>query len=775
MNYKYLVSKSLFLYLLICIGRSTPVFAQDAVPDFGIIPAPARLSATSGTFVLNKFTLIKADDVNDPAVAFLKGYLFNLLKTKNRTLSAVSKPSFKSVTTIVITSKGAEKLPPEAYKLIVTSAKVTLIGKGAGLFYGIQSFIQLFPAKESTDFKLPCLIIEDQPRFGYRGMMLDVSRHFFSVQEVKKFINLMATYKLNTFHWHLTDSEGWRIEIKKYPKLMQVGAYRFLTTGYMWPIRDYNRDWLDKTTYGGYYTQEEIKEVVKYARQRYITIIPEIEMPGHSGAALRAYPQFKCDVPNGVKPTSYTDITYCPTEKTFAFLEDVLTEVINLFPSHYIHIGGDEANKDPWKQSVFCQNLIKEQGLKNEQGLQSYFIRRIEKFLNSKGRDIIGWEEILEGGLAPNATVMSWKSEQGGIEAAKQKHQVVMTPGSSGMYFNYYAGKTDLEPISYGYYSPLEKVYHYDPMAKGLTENERQYIKGVQAGIWTEIISTNTKLEYMAIPRMFALSEVAWSIPERKNYEDFLEKRLPLHLERADANGYRYRVPEAFGVMDTVMIGAEFTFKLKSPVPAAKIYYTLNGRAPDDTDLEYTGPITFYVPPMEKRELRTVVITPSGKRSVPTSTIMYNKTALPARDYNAAKAGLKYKVLKGPFLSLDQMEYLPAIDSGITSSFSTNVFKKKFSSFGLIYEGSILIDQDDIFNFFMSSDDSAQLLIDDEIIISNNKINFPQEKMGAIPLAKGFHKIKVKYFDNGGINVLKLSMEARDMLRKDLAEKNLFY
>lgn len=779
MNFKspalnlYRVKLNIFFLGLFMVQISV-ANAQESGPNFGIIPAPNHIVKNGGVFTLNQYTSIKADDPANPAVAFLKDHLNRISKLSGSLKSGKLK-SQSHATIIKITSQGAEKIPAEGYKLTVTPSEVTLVGKDAGLFYAVQTLIQLLPVQKNGNIAIPCVEIEDRPRFAYRGTMLDVSRHFFTVQEVKKFIDLMALYKLNTFHWHLTDNEGWRIEIKKYPKLTQIGSNRNLTVGNMWPTREKNRDWLDSVNYGGYYTQEEIKEVVKYASNRYITIIPEIEMPGHSGAALLAYPELKCELPKDSKASSVNDITLCPNEETFKFLEDILTEVVALFPSSYIHIGGDEANKAAWKQSPFTQNLIKQLKLKDEHELQSYFIRRMEKFLNSKGRNIIGWEEILEGGLAPNATVMSWKSERGGILSAKQKHDVIMSPAPLGLYFNYYPGKTDMEPVSYGYYNPIEKVYSYNPVPKELTEDEQKYVKGVQASIWTEVISTNAKLEYMAIPRIFALSEVAWTDLQNKNYQDFLERRVPLHLARVDKSGYHYRVPEAFGAPDTTMIGSKFTFKLSPPVPGAKIYYTLNGRIPGDTDFEYTKPLTFYVPASEKRELRTMVITPSGKRSAATSTVMHNAPFLALANHSDLKQGITYKLFKGPFRSLDHMEGTVVVDSGVAKNIITNDFKRKNSSFGVIYEGYIKVEKDGIYNFFLASDDQSQLVIDDESVVENNRNNFPQEKMGAVRLKSGVHKIMLKYFANGGNNILRVAISGPGLSRREIGEENLFY
>lgn len=743
------------------------VNARD--PGIPIIPAPASMKKLSGEFVFDQSTVIKADNATDRVAVYLNDYLKNRLSFNSKvTTGAVPRKH----TSVIITSKGAEKLSAEGYRLTITPTQVTIIGKDAGLFYGLQSLLQLFPLEKTTIIKLPCVEIEDQPRFGYRGMMLDVSRHFFTAEEVKKFIDLMAIYKLNYFHWHLVDNEGWRMEIKKYPRLTEVGGYRTTT------MIGSNRDWFDKVPYGGFYTQEQVKDVVKYASDRFVTIIPEIEMPAHSIAALRAYPELKCEKPADSKNDRLYNYIYCPTEETFKFLEDILTEVIAIFPAQYIHIGGDEANKVPWKESVFCQNLMKELKLKDEHELQSYFIQRMEKFINTKGRTIIGWDEILEGGLAPNAIVMSWRGEDGGIAAAQQKHNVIMTPGTTGLYFDHAQSTSEMEPFNFGGYinnvATLEKAYRYNPVPASLTPEQQKYILGVQANIWGEFIGTQAKVEYMAYPRMQALAENAWTPLEKKNYKDFLENRLPHHLSYLDLHNINYRVPTAMKSIDTTMIGEEFTFELKAPFPGCRIYYSINGRVPGDTDWEYKEPLKFFVPPNEKRELQTLVITPAGRRSVVTRTILYNKTPLPATTPAKTEPGLSYKILKGTFASVELLETLHPIDSGITANLSTADFRKKNPTFGLILEGLIRVDADAPYTFSMYSDDGAQLFIDNELVIDNDKpCKF--EKMGAIPLTRGYHKIRIKYFDKGAASSIKLFISGPGIERKEVNESMLFH
>lgn len=726
-------------FLLIILSLLIFTFQTNAQtlnddPHLGIIPAPASITKAQGSFVFSQLTQIKADNIKDRNVAFLKDFLLNSRHFNNKLSKYNSKVKSAKGTTLILTAKGSAALPKEGYKLTITPHRITIIGKDAGVFYGIQTLMQLFPVEISGTEKFNCMTIEDSPRFGYRGMMLDVSRHFFTVPQVKKVIELMAAYKLNNFHWHLVDGQGWRIEIKKYPKLTQVGAYRMQTTF------GSNRDWPDSLSYGGFYTQDDIRDVVKFAAQRYINVIPEIEMPAHSEAALRAYPELRCESPADSKiPARDINNIYCPTEETFTFLENVLTEVMELFPSKYIHIGGDEAGKQPWKESAFCQALIKEKGLKDEHELQSYFIQRIEKFLNSKGRSIIGWDEILEGGLAPNATVMSWTGEAGGIAAAHQKHNVIMTPQTTGNYFDHYQSGSPQEPVSFGRYAALDETYNYDPVSKELTSDEQKYVIGTQGNLWTEYVPTVAKLQYQILPRLFALSEVAWSLPKNKDYTNFSEIRLAKHFARLEAMHYNYRVPTALPVIDTMVFGSKFTFAPKSVVPGARIFITYNGRDPLDTDWEYTSPVTIVVPPNEKREFKTRVITPTGRRSIATHILMYNRALMPAANYTANKPGLSYKLIKSKFATPEQLDYASTADSVVTDRLNAETFKKDNPNFGAVYSGYINIPADGAYNFSTASYTDTQVFIDGEKIT---------ESEPALPLAKGFHTIKVKYIYN---------------------------
>jgi len=547
-----------------------------------IIPQPSEQTINKGSFILNDSTGIQYDDAFKISAEFLKTYIEeggNLRLQENNTISFIKDDS----------------LTNEGYILEVLPKNIKIKAKtDQGAFYAAQSLRQLLPPEfENGTFQdeeviIPCTTIKDEPEFTYRGMHLDVGRHMFSVDFIKKYIDALAMLKMNTFHWHLTEDQGWRIEIKKYPKLQEIAAFRNETLVGHYSDQPHK---FDGKTYGGFYTQEEVKDVVAYAKSRFVTVIPEIELPGHAQAAIAAYPELGCtgeQVEVVTKWGVYEEI-YCPKEETFTFLENVLDEVLALFPSKYIHIGGDEAPKTRWKNCDHCQALIKKEGLKDEHELQSYFISRIEAYLNSKGRQIIGWDEILEGGLAPNATVMSWRGINGAIEAAKQHHNVIMTP-TSHCYFDYYQSENEDEPIAIGGFLPLEKVYSFNPIPDELNEEESKYVLGAQGNIWTEYIKTSEHVEYMAFPRILAMSEVVWSKQENKNYADFV-KRVENFHERLDALNINYAnyLYEIEG--DLLSDNNGLRYQLQTLTDGKTIRFTLDGSEPTVNSEAYTKPI----------------------------------------------------------------------------------------------------------------------------------------------------------------------------------------
>ena len=496
-----------------------------------LIPAPEQITLQEGQFVLDNSVGIAVKTRNMSEISNLTSYLIDKIESETGVFISSKKENNKNIK-LEILNKPNQNLQKEGYILNVTTKEIQIKANNiTGLFYGIQSLLQYIIANNTqTPIKLNNLSISDKPNFAWRGMVLDVSRHFFNVSAIKEMLDIMAFYKLNVFHWHLTDNEGWRIEIKKYPKLTSTGAWRTEIPGSVFYQKDstYNKKLTGNLyKYGGYYSQKQIKEIVDYAKERNITVVPEIDLPGHSGAALTAYPEFSCekhkqDTPNstlwnGVVNVNNVNLNYCAgQDESFVFLEDILTEVMSLFPSEYIHIGGDEVDKSYWKRCSACQKRMKDNNLSDEHELQSYFIQRIEKFINSKGKKIIGWDEILEGGLAPNATVMSWRGEQGGIKAAKLKKNVIMSP-SDPFYFNRYQGTPENEPFAAAFsINTLEKVYKYNLNSNQLSQEEQQYILGAEFGVWTEFISSVEHLEYIILPRMLAFSENLWSVEKKK-------------------------------------------------------------------------------------------------------------------------------------------------------------------------------------------------------------------------------------------------------------------
>jgi hexosaminidase len=569
---------------------------------YNIIPQPDTLIAKSGTFVINNETRIILQTNDAPTAAVAKLFSNQVsITTGIKLFTEVSLPKVpqikpktkKSITVSPVTNailfiKSTQAMPEDGYKLSVESNLVTVTASGSqGFFYALQTLFQLLPAEIYSSAKvnglqliIPCVNIVDKPRYEHRGFMLDVGRHFMPLSFVKKTIDLLAMHKMNILHWHLTEDQGWRIEILKYPRLTQLGSVRSETIdgkmSYNQPLK------FDGKEHSGFYTQDEIRDVVKYAQERYVTIIPEIEMPGHALAALAAYPELGCTGgPYSVaKIWGVIEDVYCPTEKTFEFIEDVLTEVMDLFPSKYIHIGGDECPKITWQRSKFCQDLMKAQGLKDEHELQSYFIKRIDKFLTSKDRKIMGWDEILEGGLSPNATVMSWRGVQGGIEAAKQKHDVVMTPNSY-VYIDYYQSHPITEPLAIGGFLTLEKVYSYEPTPSELKPEEAKHILGAQVNLWTEYVATPEHAEYMTFPRACALSEVTWTPSINKNFADF-GRRLEAHFKRLDVLNVNY-AKSIFDIKETATPNKNtqtVEVKLEPFVRDAQVRYSLDFSKP---------------------------------------------------------------------------------------------------------------------------------------------------------------------------------------------------
>lgn len=554
-----------FILLIVGSFLSVALHAQSA-----IVPQPVNVNYGNRYFDITASEIINNAQVD---LSFESNYLRLALKSKAQ---QSGNPDFQvdplSIPIHLNLFSPDTLLPEGWYSLHTTEKSIQILATSkVGIFYGIQSLLQLSIWRDDKRLVIKeAQVNGDYPRFAWRGMHLDVSRHFFPVDFIKRYIDMLAMHKMNVFHWHLTDDQGWRIEIKQFTKLTEIGGWRNSTM-----VGHYSEHRYDSLRYGGFYTQDEIREVVQYAAQRNITIVPEIEMPGHAMAALAAYPQFSCNGGPFTVPGKWGvfDDVFCPKEETFLFLEKVLDEVCRLFPGKFIHIGGDECPKTRWKTCKNCQKRIQDEKLKDEHELQSYFIQRIEKYLNSKGRQIIGWDEILEGGLAPKAAVMSWRGTEGGIEAARLKHPVVMTPGSH-CYFDHYQGNPRQEPIAIGGFTPLEKVYQYDPIPTDLNAEERQYILGAQANVWTEYILNENHVEYMALPRMAAMAEVLWSYPSKRNYSDFFRRMQWLQNSYEDA-GFNFSKSFLRPQISTFSKNGELWMRLDPPSPDMQLNYRI--------------------------------------------------------------------------------------------------------------------------------------------------------------------------------------------------------
>lgn len=612
--------------LLTCMMVSTlAVGAQTlSVKQYKIVPQPQQMDyrKDNSGFTLQKQTKIWYAVKNEKMernARFLADYIRSLTGMELEVTSKQPSDNY-----ICITNR-LKNTNDEAYSLKVEANRITIDGASeAGVFYGIQTLRKMIPNSHVPQIELAKVDISDAPRFGYRGMMLDVCRHFFTVDEVKTYIDMLALHNMNRLHWHLSEDQGWRIEIKKYPRLTEYGSVRKETI-----VGSYESGIYDKTPYGGYYTQEQAREIVKYAADRYITVIPEIDLPGHMVAALASYPELGCTGgPYEVRTTwgIADDVLCAGNPRTMEFIKDVLNEITQIFPSKYIHIGGDECPRIRWEKCPKCQAKIKELGLvtdehhTKEQRLQSYITQEVEKFLASKGRRLIGWNEILEGGLAPNATVMSWIGEKGGIEAAKMKHDVIMTPNTY-LYFDYYqAANKDAEPLAIGGYLPLQRVYAYEPLPSVLTKEEQKYIIGVQANVWTEYISEFKKVQYMAMPRMAALAEVQWSPAARKDYQDFLN-RMPQLLKHYDLLHWNY-APTLYDPQIMVKaIDGDSRYEVNILTPeGATVYYTTDGTMPNRSSYVYKKETLYFDSPTT---LKAWAVYPERNGRVVTETLTF--------------------------------------------------------------------------------------------------------------------------------------------------------
>ena len=575
---------------MLLVAAACSQAGHEEADTVSIIPQPRYVQMDEGTFRIDKDTKIFLDE---PVEEYMRivGFLNERLLAAAGFSLEITDEMTADGNVIFFMNAG---LPSEAYGIHVEPNRIVIdYGDGAGAFYALQTIFQLLPEEIFADsrqrgvkWEIPCLAMEDAPRFKYRGMHLDVCLHYFDVDFLKKYIDIMALHKVNRFHWHLTEDQGWRLEIKKYPLLTEKGQWRKETV-----VGSLNSGVYDGTPYGGYYSQEQVRDLVQYAAERYVTIIPEIELPGHALAAIACYPELSCGLEDHYETATKWGVfkqVYCPKETTFEFLEDVFDEVFELFPSEVVHIGGDECPKASWKACPHCQALIRKLGLKDEYELQSWFVTRMEKYINSKGREIIGWDEILQGGLAPNAKVMSWLGEEGGIQAARQHHEVVMAPHQK-YYLDYWQADPDSEPLAMGGPTTLKTMYEYEPVPEVLTPEEARYIIGVEGCVWTEYMDSPERVEYMAWPRMCAIAETGWT-QTGKDWDGFT-RRLETHLGRLDRLDVGY-CKAFFNPLIVFHNDTKYSKVVTMTVdaPDAEIRYTLDGSVPDTSSPVYDKP-----------------------------------------------------------------------------------------------------------------------------------------------------------------------------------------
>ena len=736
-----------------CAGMALCFLASCAEPQgevksynqgINIIPTPQSLVQQDGFFRLNSHTAITAVSPEAKTIA-------EFFAAKMRTSTGLDIQVAEKGNILLSLDSSLDVPNDEGYSLEVSKDAVKVVAKTTqGLFYGMQSFLQLLPAEIESPSKVngiawqaPAVSIKDAPRFGYRGIMLDPCRHFMPAENVKKYIDVLSLFKINRIHWHLTDDQGWRIEIKKYPKLTEIGSKRIDGEG---------------TEYGGYYTQEEIKDIVKYAADHFITIVPELELPGHEMAAIAAYPNLSCKGEPGTPRIIWgvEDIVMCPgKEDMFTFLQDVIDEMVPLFPSEYFHIGGDECPKTSWKNCPLCQKRIKAEGLKAdgkhsaEEKLQSYVIQRMEKYLETKGKKIIGWDEILEGGLAPSATVMSWRGEEGGIAAALMDHTVIMTPGGNGMYLDAYQGDPKIEPVTIGGYTLLEKTYSYNPIPDTLAAmGKGDYILGVQGNTWSEYMYDEAKRDYMIFPRILAVAEIGWTNLDRKDYKDF-ERRIENAYVRLDGHAINYHIPlpeQPNGSCNFVAFTDKASLEFKTTRPI-KMVYTLDGSEPTPASTAYTAPIEIS----ETTTLKIASVLPSGKMS-PIRTIQVEKQSLaPAKEVAQTTPGLNMEVTDGMYLNVKELEAAKKETKKsvikdlkeIRSVVETSESMRGVNQYAAVATGYVNIPEDGV--YFISSD-LEEVWIDGKLLVNNGgEVKRFSRHDNSVALAKGLHEIKAVF------------------------------
>jgi hexosaminidase len=732
--------------LLTALILATPFFeaylpAQEA--KIAIIPQPNLVKVDRGSFEFKSGMYISG-------AASIRAT--SLLKKKLTNAAGITLKNTNKKGNIRLALVDDKKLGTEGYSLVISSSSILIEANTEnGLYYGVQSLLQLLPPQiesaipAKATWSVPCLSITDAPRFPYRGILLDCCRHFATVDEIKKLLDMFAMYKINRFHWHLTEDQAWRIEIKRYPKLTQIGSTRME----------------DGKPYSGFYTQDQVKEVIRYAAERNIEIIPEIEMPGHALAALSAYPEYSCTGGPFTPRTIWgveEDVFCAGNQQTYSFLQNILDEVCDLFPSRYIHVGGDECPKSRWKNCPKCQSMMKAQGLNTEMELQAYFTKKIEKYLQTKGKRLFGWDEILEGGIDPSATVMSWRGEKGGIEAANAGHDVVMTP-SGYVYLDHYQGDPLCEPVKIGGLSTLQNVYGYDPIPNSIAPEKAHHVLGVQGNLWREYLYDQQQVEYQLFPRVTAIAEIGWTDLKNKNVDNFIQ-RIDNHQTRWDLLGINYYIPMPEGNTNRIQFAESVNLPFTSNRPA-KFVYTLDGTEPTTSSAIYSQPIAINQSSVLK--IRTVL---PQETLGSIRTITLTKTSpLASISASELQKGLRMKyVPTGNFTTSSQLnsvnDWKDTVVVNVNDFFKLK--KKEETGGAAIFEGYIYVEKEGAWVLRCLAD---QLYLGNSLVIDNQQMKKNAQSDITLPLASGYHPIKVVLLNRAFGGALSQWIDARPMVR----------
>ncbi len=728
--------------LAVCMSQSEPL-------NFALIPKPVEIYVDSGNLTLDSryiYLNLGADGADSELQRRLKAILPSSVPHAPGQHIFRSRERLKQI--LIRVNKGSER-SPEGYNLDIRSTGITIAASTpAGAFYGVQTLLQMLPTKPVKSITLPCLTITDSPRFAWRGLHLDCSRHFFTVPEIKKYLDYIATLKLNTFHWHLIDEGGWRMEVKKFPKLTSVGAWRTKTPEVWGGKLEFPGPDTGKELYGGFYSQKQIREIVKYAADRFIKVVPEIEMPGHILPAIWAYPDLGCGGTSGTPGAQFPTYAFCVgKESTYDFLKNVLKETMELFPSKEIHVGGDEVNQAQWMSCPDCKARMTIEGIPDAKGMQSYFMKRIEAYLNANGRLLMGWDEILDGGLAPKAQVMSWRGTEGGIEAANQGHQVVMSP-TSHCYFDYgYAGTSS------------QKVYEFDPVPTELDEEAAKLIRGGQANVWTEWIPDFKRVEYMIFPRLFAMAEVLWSTKEGRSWAEF-EPRMNQWYSWLSENGINYYIAPPTADCNLMVLAvanfAKFNFL---PVSGLVPMYRID----DGNWQPYVGPIS-----VSKACTVTAALVDNGKPSDEVASVTVISRSLERvtsgnpEMFRTAYAG---RLTKCPSANSTVLNKFPA---GNSKSFSLEDFTNE-TSFGVIWKGKLKVETAGLHHFTLGSDDGSKMYINGGLVVDNDRLQAYSERTGKAILVPDVYDVEIQYFDGGGARSFRMFWEQPGSAKRELS------